>query len=406
MNANQLKFIEEMEKKFGRNVVRSARDLTKTSLIRIPTPSIALNIAIGGGLPVGRFIQISGAFSSTKSSTTYHIIAEAQKMTKKMFTGMKKVPIPAKEVKHKKGMKPKKMPKPQYEEIAVYEEVPLTVMLIQSETNAWTNEYGESLGIDIDRLLFNECAGQEEALEIAHKAQLNEIADVIVIDSLEALTPTKEYESGMEETVQMGLKQKLFGEYFRKFQATNNKLSREDKFPCTVIGINQLREKIGAYGDPEYTPGGRAIAYTASVDIRLKRGEYITVGTGVNKQIIGQEVKFKVHKNKVGVPLRTGSWDFYNDEGGVVEPGYIDNFKEIIIEGIAYGVINKSGTWLDYGDVKAQGADKFTQAMRDKPELFAEIKEKLMEVALSSYDHSEDEDLEPIVPEEKAEVLM
>ena len=363
-----LKFQKEMEEKFGKNVVRPASELESLLEVRIPTGSISLDIATGGGLPIGRFIQISGAYSTGKSSLCYHIIKNAQQMTKE-------VPILK-----KKGK----------EIVTEYQESPMTVMLIQSEANAWTTEYGQYLGIDVDELLFSPCAGMEEALEIAHKAQSTGLVDLIIIDSLEALIPMKEYISEMDESVQMGIKPRLFGEYFRKFQATNNRLLREDKLPCTIIGINQLREKIGAYGDNNYTPGGRAIGFTASLDIRLTKGDWISIGSGVNKQIIGQQIKFKVHKNKVGVPQKTGMFDFYFDDGGTVPRGFIDNFKEVIIEGIAYDVIQKAGAWISYKDVKVQGADNFIEILREREELVEEIKEKLMEVALNSDNTVED----------------
>jgi len=363
-----LKFQKEMEEKFGKNVVRPASELESLLEVRIPTGSISLDIATGGGLPIGRFIQISGAYSTGKSSLCYHIIKNAQQMTKE-------VPILK-----KKGK----------EIVTEYQESPMTVMLIQSEANAWTTEYGQYLGIDVDELLFSPCAGMEEALEIAHKAQSTGLVDLIIIDSLEALIPMKEYISEMDESVQMGIKPRLFGEYFRKFQATNNRLLREDKLPCTIIGVNQLREKIGAYGDNNYTPGGRAIGFTASLDIRLTKGDWISIGSGVNKQIIGQQIKFKVHKNKVGVPQKTGMFDFYFDDGGTVPRGFIDNFKEVIIEGIAYDVIQKAGAWISYKDVKVQGADNFIEILREREDLFEEIKEKLMEVALNSDNTVED----------------
>jgi recombination protein RecA len=352
-NAKLQKFMQDMEKKFGKNVVRIASDVTAEKMYRVPTGSIGLDIAIGGGYPVGRFIQISGAFSSTKSTTTYHGMKNFQKFFKENFPDLK-------------------------------------VALIQAENGSWTDEYGRSIGIDTDDLLFNECASMEEALEIARQLQERGIAGLIVFDSFEALEPMKEMDSSMEDAVQMGLKPKMFGEYFRKFQAINNKLSREGKLPCTVIGINQLREKIGAYGDPEYEGGGRAIGFASSLTIRLRRGDWITVGTGANKAIIGQQVKYKINKSKVSVPQKSGMWDVYLDEGGAVPQGHIDNFKEIIIEAVAYGVIHKGGAWISYGDMKdnggkpIQGADAFVEYLRDKPELFEEIRKELMSVALEN----------------------
>ena len=208
------KLQEDMEKKFGKNVLRVASEVKAVALERIPTGVLKLDLEIGGGYPQGRSIQISGGFSTTKSTTTYHAIREAQAMG-------------------------------------------LTVALIVSENGSWTDEYGRSLGIDTDALILNESASQEEALEVSRQLQEREIAQLIIWDSVEAFEPMKELDSGMEDSTQMGLKQKLFGEFLRKFQAINNKLSREGKRVCTILAINQLREKIGAYGDPEYETGGK-----------------------------------------------------------------------------------------------------------------------------------------------------
>lgn len=367
MDAKTRAFLDKMEKKFGKNVLRPASSIKEEFTRRCSTGSVTLDIATAGGYPVGRFIQVSGAFSSTKSTTVYHGIKNFQKMTKTV--GDKKIP--------------------------------LKVLLIQGENGSWTDEYGRSIGIDTDELMVNECASMEEALEVAIQCQLNEIADVIVFDSFAALVPMKEADSSMEDSVQMGIKPKLFDEYFRKWQATNNKLSREGKHPVTVIGINQLREKIGSYGDPEYTPGGRSIGFTASMDIRLRRGDWITIGTGQNKEIIGQQVKFKIHKSKVSIPQKTGMWETYIDEGGPVPKGHIDNFKEVVLESVAYGVVDKAGAWMSYKDIKVQGADKLVETLRDRPELFEEIKAATMDVALAEHEA----ELKEYVPEEILEEI-
>lgn len=344
-----------MEKKFGKNVLRSASEIKAENMVRVSTGSIGLDIDINGGYPIGRFIQISGAFSSTKSTTTYHGIRNFQKY----FEANK---------------------------------LDLVVVLLQAENGSWTDEYGRSIGIDTDKLLINECASMEEALEVARQVQERGIAGLIVFDSFEALEPMKEMGTSMEESVQMGLKPKMFGEYFRKFQAINNRLSREGKHVCTVIGINQLREKIGAYGDPEYEGGGRAIGFASSLTIRLRRGDWITIGKGENKAIIGQQVKYKINKSKVSVPQRAGMWETYLDEGGTVPQGHIDNFKEVVLLSIMYGITEKSGGWFKFGDMKEnggkpiQGADTFVEYIRDNPGEYESIKEQTMELALSQAD--------------------
>lgn len=384
MRPEQLRFIEEMNKKFGKNAVRVASDIQEERAIRIPSGSLSLDIALGGGIPVGRFIQMSGAFSSAKSTIAYHCMKNFQSYTKELYE--------RKLVKKKNQKDPASFDV--YDFVPTGETVNLTAELIQSEANSWTNEYGRQIGINVDTLMFNPCAGMEEALEIAHRSQEEAMADLIVIDSLEALVPMREYDKEMADNMQMGIKPKLFGEYFRKFQATNNRLSREEVLPTTLIGINQLREKIGSYGDPEYTPGGRAIGFAASIDLRLRRGDWIKIGSGQNEQIIGQQVKFKVHKNKTGTPQRTGMFDFYFDDGGPVEQGHFDNVKEVIIEGVAYGVLKKSGAWYTYGDIRVNGIDAFTDKMREaiesEPERYDEIREEILRVALSHEGDLED----------------
>jgi recombination protein RecA len=341
-NAKIKKLMADMNKKFGDNAIRFSSEITEAKYPRVSTGVVALDTVIGGGYPIGRFIHVSGAFSSTKSTTVYHGIREFQDYFKSIGSDLR-------------------------------------VLLVQGENGSWTREYGESLGIDTDNLMINESASMEEALEVARQVQEREICGAVVFDSFAALAPMKEYASNMEDSVQMGLKPKLFDEYFRKFQALNNRLSREGKHVCTIIGINQLREKIGGYGDPEYEGGGRAIGFTSSLTIRLKRGDWITIGAGENKAIIGQEVKFKIHKSKVSIPQKTGTWDVYIDEGGPVEKGHVDNFKSLVLEGVAYGVIDKSGSWFYYkDDVKVQGADGLVEVIRERPDLYEEIRAEVL----------------------------
>ena len=349
MKINQT-ILNELEKKYGKNVIRFGKDIEHKEVMRIPTGTLALDLAIGGGIPMGRFIQISGALSSTKSTTTYRIIAQAQKT---------KNPYNKKEF--------------------------LRAGLISVEQGSYTEEYAELIGIDTSKLIVNEAAGMEEALEVAIQLQKNEMVHLLAIDSLAALVPLKELDSGMDETVQMGIRAKLLDEFFRKFQAYNNKLSREGKLPCTLIGINQLREKIGAHGDPEYEPGGRSVGFTSSLSIRLRRGEWKKAGKGQDAEIIGHQVKFKVSKSKVSKPFTNGDWDFYIEEGGPVGKGQVDNFKTTITEAIAYGIVHKGGAWFSYKDIKEQGAEKFVERLREREDLHKEILDTLYSIAEDRY---------------------
>lgn len=197
--------MNKLNKKFGENSLITGEEMQNLVVERIPTGSVALDIDLGGGIPIGRFTQISGALSSTKSSQCMHIVREAQKM----------------------GL------------VCAWGDVEGTS----------DREYFEQMGVDTESLLYTRPNGLEEITQMFLDMQQSGLVHLAVWDSIEASSPIKEMDSTMDETVQMGVKQKLLAEFFRKYQAFNNKLVREGKRPFTLIGINQLREKIGAYGD-------------------------------------------------------------------------------------------------------------------------------------------------------------
>jgi len=363
--------LANINKKFGQNAVRPARDIEDRAISRISTGSLSLDIALGGGIPVGRLIQIAGNYSACKSVIAYHIGKNAQRLIGKKQVPWEQYYTEANKVMH-------------WIMCDAYDvgAIPLTVALIQSETHSYTNDWAEGIGLDTANLIFVQPESMEEALEIAIQLQKSGEVDLIIHDSYAAYIPTKALEASAEDTYQMGLKQKAFGDYHGRLQAINNKLEREGKIPTTIIAINQLREKIGAYGNPEYVPGGRSIGYTISVEIRLRKGDAICTGTGDNKTTIGQIIKFKVEKNKTYKPYTNGEFDFYFEEGGTVPAGHVDNAKELIIEAICYGIVEKTGSWLKYnGKLIAQGAEKTIDIIRNDPKLFEEIKAKVMKVA-------------------------
>ena len=333
------KLLNDMNKKFGANAVtlgfpKNENGEIKT-LERIPTGSISLDIALGGGIPVGRFIEVSGAYSSTKTTQCMHIIAHAQEMG-------------------------------------------LVCTLIDVEGT--TDEaYAKAIGVDFDNLIYSRPDGMEEALQLILDLQRSGEVHLAVLDSIAAMSTNKEQETTMEETVRMGIPQQVLGEYFRKYQANNNRLEREGKRPFTIIGINQLREKIGAYGDPEYTPGGRAKGFACSVDIRLRRGDWISEGSGDNREIVGQVVKFKIEKNKTYKRMQTGEFDFYfapNNAG--ISEFFNDNYKEIIILAVEWGVIERTGSWFVYNGQKYQGMTKLVDALKGDPALIEKLKEEVL----------------------------
>ena len=342
------KLLNDLNKKFGMNAVTlgfpKSEDGEIKTIERIPTGSISLDIALGGGLPLGRFIEVSGAYSSTKTTQCLHIIAQAQK----------------------RG---------------------LVCALVDVEGT--TDEaFAESIGVDFDSLIYSRPDGMEEALQLLLDLQKSGEVHLAVLDSIAAMSTNKEQETTMEETVRMGIPQQLLGEYFRKYQANNNRLEREGKKPFTIIGINQLREKIGAYGDPEYTPGGRAKGFACSVDIRLRRGDWISEGTGDNKEIVGQVVKFKIEKNKTFKRMQTGEFDFYfsSDNNAGIPEFFNDNYKEIIVCAVEWGVIERTGSWFVYNNQKYQGMNNLVAALKEDPSLIEKLKEEVLFLATRKSD--------------------
>lgn len=365
----------KMDKKFGFNAVRSAIELEE-AMFRIPSGSISLDIALGGGIPGGMMTHLCGDFSAGKSALAYHILANSQKMKRRKVLwdkySTKDKPVYKWEINYKEGDE-------------------LLGALIQYESHSYANDWAEKIGVNIEDLIFATPDGLEEGLDIAADLQRESGVEVIVIDSYAAAIPTKAMEAESRDTYQMGIKPLKLQDYHGKYQASNNRASRTGEIPCTLIALNQLRSKIGTYGNPDTAPGGRSKDFTASVEIFLRKGDYITIGTGENKRIIGQVVKFKINKNKTHAPFKTGSYDFYFDEGGPVPPGHIDNAKELIVEAMVYGIIERRGAWFYYNNSQiGQGADKAIEEIRNNEKLFNEIKDKVMEVAFDSNIERED----------------
>lgn len=334
-----MKVINELNKKFGDNTIRVGISESRKVIKRIPTGSLSLDIALGGGIPEGRFIEISGNESSSKTTQTCHIIREAQKLG-------------------------------------------YVVAFFDVEGTS-DMQYFKSLGIDTDCLIYSRPDSMEEATEAMLQLQRSGEVTLGVIDSIASMTPNKEAESRMDETVRMGIPQQLLSEFFRKWQSNNNRLDREGKTLFTLIGINQLREKIGAYGDPEYTPGGNAKKFFSSVNLRFRRGDWITEGKGDNKEVVGQVVKFKIEKNKTYKRMQTGEFDFYfADNNAGVKALYNDNFKEVVMLAVEWGVVERRGAWFYYKDSKYQGLDSLINDLKDNPDKVDEIKKQVIDLAI------------------------
>ena len=308
-----------IEKCFGKgSIMRLGAEAEKME--SISTGSIGLDYALGvGGLPKGRIIEIYGPESSGKTTLALHVIAEAQK----------------------KGG------------IAAF---------IDAE-HAFDRFYAAKLGVDVENLLISQPDYGEQALEIAENLIRSGAIDVIVIDSVAALTPKSEIEGEMGDS-KMGLQARLMSQAMRKLTATINKTG------CVCIFINQLREKIGVmFGNPETTTGGNALKFYSSVRIDIRKISQIKDG----ENVLGSRVKVKVVKNKVAPPFRKAEFDILYGEG-------ISRSGEIVDLGVEMGIIKKSGSWFSYGDSKlAQGRDSVKKLIEDNPELADELAAKIFE---------------------------
>ena len=310
----------KIEKDFGKGSIMKLGDEKIENVEVIPTGSIALNAALGvGGYPKGRIIEIYGPESSGKTTLAIHAIAECQKAGG----------------------------------IAAF---------IDAE-HAFDRFYAEKLGVDIDNLWISQPDNGEQALEIADQLIRSSAIDILVVDSVAALTPKKEIEGDMGDN-KVGLQARLMSQALRKLTSTISKTN------TTCIFINQLREKIGVmFGNPETTTGGNALKFYASVRLDIRRVTAIKDGD----QVIGNMTRVKVVKNKVAPPFRKAEFEIMFGEG-------ISKVGEILDLGVEYGIIQKSGSWFSYnGSRLAQGRDASKALLRDNPELCDELEAQIME---------------------------
>ena len=312
--------MERIEKDFGKGSIMKLGDEVIADVEVVPTGSIGLNFALGvGGFPRGRIIEIYGPESSGKTTLALHAIAEAQKAG---------------------GI----------------------AAMIDAE-HAFDRFYAEKLGVDVNNLLISQPDNGEQALEIAEQLIRSAAVDILVVDSVAALTPKNEIEGDMGER-SVGLQARLMSQAMRKLTGA---ISRTN---TTCIFINQLREKIGVmFGPSETTTGGNALKFYASVRIDIRSSSTIKDG----EEVLGRRTKVKVVKNKVAPPFRRAEFDIMFGEG-------ISKSGEIIDLGVENGVIQKSGSWFSYDGAKlAQGRDAAKRVIQDNPELAEELEAKIMD---------------------------
>jgi recombination protein RecA len=313
--------LDKLDKEFGRGAVMRMSDKAVEQVPSIPTGSVALDVALGiGGLPRGRVIEIFGPESSGKTTLAIHAIAEAQKLGG----------------------------------IAAF---------IDAE-HAFDRSYAQKLGVNMDSLYVSQPDNGEQALEIADALIRSSAIDILVIDSVAALTPKAEIEGDMGDS-RMGLQARLMSQALRKLTGNISKTNT-----CCIF-IHQLREKIGQrFGNPETTTGGNALKFYASVRIDIRKTTPIKDGEDVS----GNRVKVKIVKNKLAPPFRRAEFDVIYGEG-------ISRVGEIVDLGTTFNIIKKSGSWFSYGDTKlGQGRDAVKQLLSDNDELSAELEEKIRQV--------------------------
>ena len=318
--------LDKLDKTYGKGTVMKMGDKAIEEVETISSGSLGIDLALGvGGYPRGRIIEIYGPESSGKTTLTLHAIAEAQKAGG----------------------------------IAAF---------IDAE-HAFDRNYAEKLGVDIENLIISQPDNGEQALEIAENLIRSGAIDIVVIDSVAALTPKSEIEGEMGDS-KMGLHARLMSQALRKLTGTISKTN------CTVFFINQLREKIGVmFGNPETTTGGNALKFYASVRLDIRRSTQIKDGDNV----LGNRTKVKVVKNKVAPPFKVAEFDIMYGEG-------VSKTGEILDLAVEFEIIKKAGSWFSYGETKlGQGRDAVKSLIKDNPELAdeleAKIKDRIKELA-------------------------
>ncbi len=310
--------ITRIEKEYGKGTIMKLGENTQMNVSAVSTGSIALDVALGiGGVPKGRIVEIYGPESSGKTTVALHVVAEVQKLGGE-------------------------------------------AAFIDAE-HALDPGYATNLGVDINNLLVSQPDSGEQALEIADALVHSGAIDVIVIDSVAALTPQQEIDGDMGAS-HVGLQARLMSQAMRKLSASISKTN------CIVIFINQLREKVGiSYGNPEVTPGGRALKFYASVRIEIRKKDVLKDGS----TIYGNHVACKVVKNKVAPPFKTAEFDILYGKG-------ISKLSELVDMGSAFGIVEKSGSWFSYGGQRiGQGKEKAVAFLEGHPDVAAEIEAKL-----------------------------
>lgn len=335
-----LAVVAQLNKKYGPGTVVLGADINHELTSRITSGSLAVDVALGGGWPSGQWSSLVGEESHGKTCLAYQTVAANQKAD------------------------------PEF-----------TTVWVAAE--AWSSQYAELCGVDEQRVIVIENNVMEEAYEMVIQFCESKAVDLVVVDSLPALVPTREDDGEIGDSI-VGRGAIVTNQFFRKVGKAMKRSMVEAERPVTGLMINQYREKIGVmHGDPKTTPGGKGQLYSYFVRLEVRRDEWIEVGPSGNKTRIGQGIKVRTLKNKTAPPQRVAHFDFYFEEGGPVPPGSIDYAKEVLSVGILKGVIERAGAWFYFPDKdgrKWNGTAALLADVYAEPDLKDEITAAVLDV--------------------------
>lgn len=339
INSEALKIVAQLNKKLGANTVVSASEVVKST--RITSGSLTLDVVLGGGWAMNRWVELIGEASHGKTAIALRTIAANQQIN------------------------------PEF-----------TAVWIAAED--FDAKYAELCGVDTTRVILVETNNMEDAYEAVIKFMESKSVDMVVIDSLPALVPGAEDEKEMDEFT-VGRGALITNKFFRKVASATKRDLIESERPVLGMMINQYRMKIGVmHGDPRTTPGGLGKDYAYSIRCEVKRDEWLEVGTGQDKRRVGQTIRVRTIKNKTYPPQQTAYLDFYFSDGGVVDAGSYDSGKEIVALSILNGIVDRRGGWMYYNDRKWQGAQALIDSIREEVDLKDELTAAVMDTLKST----------------------
>lgn len=340
INADALKVLAQLNKKFGENTVVIGQNIRPDLISRVTTGSTTFDYVLGGGFPANQWNELIGEASHGKTAIALKTIAANQALN------------------------------PEY-----------TTVWVAAEQ--WVPEYAEMCGVDASRVIVIETNIMEEAYDAVLAFAESKAVDAIVIDSLPALVPSPEAEKNMDEMT-VGRGALITNKFFRKAGAAMKRSLVEDERPILGIVINQYRMKIGVmHGDPRTTPGGEGKNYAFFTRAEVRRDEWIEAGSGTNKVRVGQRIKIRVLKNKTAPPQQIAYIDYYFADHSIYEAGDYDTAKEVVAMSIVKDVVDRRGGWIYYGERKWNGQEALVNSLREEVELFEELRNKVLNTPTS-----------------------